>query len=122
MKFGKKNKKEESPCESCGAGTQALSGMSQAEALKKLKEMEGKRVKPEDCPFISDCDFRMLPEIGNMICLDQEVGGRQGQGYMIHMQGHHFWEQCRKYAETLREEKGVLPRDLKKTLKETKEK
>lgn len=119
MKFGKdKGKKtEEHSCATCGLGHGLPPQLSNKEALKRLQELEKKRAKPVNCPYINDCDFKMLPEIGEMICLDQEVGGRQGQTYMAHMAGHHMWENCRKFAERKREDEGVLPKDLKKALK-----
>lgn len=121
MKFRKngKKQKEEQSCLRCGPGMspESIGRMSNKEAMKKLKELEKKRAKPADCPYINDCDFKMLPEIGRIICLDQEVGGRQSQTYMAHMAGQHMWMSCRKFAERKREDEGVLPRNLKKALK-----
>ena len=126
MQF-KKNKGDKSKgCESCRPpGMSRMPGMSakdEKNAMKRLKEMEKKRAKPMDCPFIKTCTFKMLPEVGLILCLDQEVGGRQGRGYMMHMSGQHAWMQCRQYAETLREDKGVLPKDMRKAIKARKNK
>jgi len=118
MKFGKEKKGEcnESDCASCGGGMpQGMPRMSNEEARKKIVELEAKRCKPVDCPYLETCDQKMLPLLGHMICLDEELGGKQGQGYMIHMSGHHIWEQCKKFAEMKRLAEGVLPKDLKKT-------
>lgn len=119
MKFGKnkKGKKGKSPSPSYGLPVSLEQGMSNKEALKRLKEMEKRKAKPTPCPYIKDCDFKMLPQVGRIFCLDQE-DGRQSQAYMIHMAGHHVWMQCKKYVERMREEQGVLPRDLPKALKE----
>lgn len=114
MQF-RKNKKEEDPCASCGI--QSRMPTTNREAAKRLKEMEKKRAKPIDCPYLSDCKEKMLLEVGQILCLDQEIGGRQGTGYMMHMAGQHTWSKCKFYAERLRQEKGILPKDLKKALK-----
>lgn len=119
MKFSKqKKKKEEEPCLSCGA--QNLTQISNKEARKRLAELEKKRVKPLSCPYLEECEEKMLPEVGEILCLDQEIGGQRGRGYMMHMAGQHTWSQCKFYAERLRQEKGVYPRDLKKVLKRKK--
>lgn len=119
MKFRKS--KEETPeeataCKSCQARPGGLP-ISKEEALKQLKEMEKRKAPVTPCPYLETCDQKMLLEIGRMICLDEEIGGRQGQAFVIHLNGHHVWESCRKYVEILREDRGVLPKDLKKALK-----
>lgn len=115
MKFGKKEKKDEKhACATCGVGHGIP--LSNKEALKRLQEMEKRRAKPTPCPYIKDCTFKMLPEVGRIICLDQE-DGRQSQAYMLHLSNHHMWEQCRNYVDRLRQEQGILPKDLVKALK-----
>lgn len=111
MKFRKKSEKES--CKECSLSLPT----TQKEARERLKLLEKKRAKPIPCPYLSDCEEKMLPEVGQILCLDEEIGGRKGRGYMMHMANQHTWMQCKFYAERLRQEKGVLPRDLKKILK-----
>jgi len=121
MKFGKKKEESKaSPCASCDVPQRPQ--INPAEAMKQLQEMEKQKVKSMPCPFLNDCDFKMIPEIGKLLCMDYEDGTRQDQAYMVHMSKHHMWEQCRKYNDRMREEKGVLPRDLPALLKLKKEK
>lgn len=120
----KKGQKEEDACAGCGMpGIQGRGPpISNREAAKRLKQLEKKRAKSTDCPYLEECTEKMLPEVGQILCLDEEVGGNQGRGYMMHMAGQHTWNQCKFYAERLRQEKGVLPKDLKKALKVKKRK
>jgi len=129
MKFleNQKEKGSKQGCKSCNQesvmpGASGMPGMNReqiAQQVKQLKEQEKNRAKATDCPFIKECEFLVMPQIGQMICLDEEVGPkRRNQGYGIHMHGHHVWEQCRQYAERLRKTKGILPRNVKKALKQ----
>lgn len=119
MKFGKRNK-EKSSLETPGGKVRGIP-LTNKEALRRLKEMEKNKAKSIPCPYLEICSFKILPQVGRILCLDQE-DGRQSQAYIIHMSGRHVWEQCRNYVEKLREERGVLPRDVKKTLKELEKK
>jgi len=120
MDFKKKGKKEtgkESPCTACGPNMPRLpAGMNSKEAMKQMREMLKNKAKPKDCPYIKTCDFKMLPQVGRILCLDQEDGQRS-QAFMAHLAGQHMWMQCRQYVERIRQEKGVLPRDVAKALK-----
>jgi len=121
MHFGKNKKaKATSKCASCSLGGMQMP-FSQEEARKRLKELEKHKLKSKPCPYIKDCDFKMLPEVGKILCLDMETGPNS-QAWMAHMAKHHMWSQCRKYIERKREEEGILPRDLEAFFKNQKEK
>lgn len=114
MKFGKKEKERKMILD---RSAEELGTLTNQEARKRLEELEKLRVKPEPCPYLETCEEKMLPSVGEILCLDREVGGRKGYGYIKHMAGKHCWSECKFYNERLREEKGVLPRDLQKVLK-----
>lgn len=110
MKFGKEKKtKDPSPCESCGVGHQ----MSQEDMVKKLREMEKKKVQPTPCPYIDVCEFQMLSEGYHAVCMDEETPGLQSQSYMTHMAGYHIWQGCHQYLDRIRKEKGKTPKEWK---------
>lgn len=103
MKFHQKKKKKKS---------ETFQPYLEKEHLKELKKLEKNKVKSLPCPYIKDCNFKVLPNVGRLVCLDIE-GDKRGIGLAAHLIGNHVWEQCNQYLERVRKEKGILPRELK---------
>lgn len=118
MRFGKKGKKAEEAqaCEACRGNSPPDLKKMMAQRAKEMQAREKVREKEIVCPYLDGCDFKMLPEVGKIICLDLE-GERGSPAWQAHMAGQHMWQQCRKYVEKVREEKGILPKDIKAFLK-----
>lgn len=122
MKFGKKEKKsKESKRTLVPKTVPFIPKYSNEETLKLLREKAKTRIKPLPCPYLEICDYKVLPEVGRVLCLDQE-SGPQSQAFLAHIAKHHIWEGCKIYVERLRKEKGILPKDVLKVLQKTKKK
>jgi len=76
--------------------------MSDCEACRAGKPPKApKAVKSQDCPFIKTCQESVVKEEWDLLCKDRDGPSEQSklQSQMIHQQGHHCWEMCKRYVQ-----------------------
>jgi len=108
MKFrGKDKNPKENSCASCASKT-GNKGLPTGtpEQMKKLKEMMKKKIKQKMCPFIKECDQKVLDIDFQVMCCDAE---RSPEMRMMHLAGKHIFEACKTFAQLQREKEGKTP-------------
>jgi hypothetical protein len=75
---------------------------------EKLKELLKNRVKSVPCPYLKECQEKVLKEEVQAMCKDEEVVPDLAQ---VHAMGLHIWQRCPYWNKMKRDKEGKLPRD-----------